>query len=82
MDKTNLVIEIVAGVPAELLKWVTENLYELLRQSFERYLNGDEIPNEWKTGHFSAIYKKGRRTNMKTTEELQYWISLADYMGK
>jgi hypothetical protein len=47
-----------AGVPEELLKWATEKLYELLRQSFERCLNGDEIPNEWKTGHFSANYKK------------------------
>ena len=41
----------VGGVPAELLKSETEKLYELLRGMFERCLNGDEIPNDWKIGH-------------------------------
>jgi hypothetical protein len=49
----------VGGIPAELLKSGTERLYELLRQIFERSLNGDGIPNDWKTGYISAIYKKG-----------------------
>jgi hypothetical protein len=87
-DKINLDIEIVkmtiktlksntscavGGLPAELLKSGTEKLYELLRQISERCLNGDEIPNEWKIGHISAIYKKKERgTNLRTTEELQY----------
>jgi len=62
----------VGGVPAELLKLGTESLHELLRQIFERCLNCDEIPNDWKIGHISAIYKKERRVNMETTEELQY----------
>ena len=59
MDKINLGIEIdkmtikslksnascgVGGVHAELLKSGTENLYEVLRQIFERCLNGDKIP--------------------------------------
>jgi hypothetical protein len=62
MDKINLDIEIVkmsvkslksnkscgvGGEPAELLKSGTEKLYELLRQIFERCLNGEEIPNDW-----------------------------------
>ena len=51
----------VGGVPAELLKSGTERLYELLRQIFERCLNGDEIPNDWKIGHISAIHKKGKK---------------------
>jgi len=73
MDKITLDIEIVkmtvkslkrktscgvGGVPAELLKSGTEKLYELLRQIFERCLNGDKIPNDWKIGHISAIYRK------------------------
>jgi len=48
----------VGGVPAELLKSGTERLHELLRQIFERCLNGDEIPNDWKIEHISAVYKK------------------------
>ena len=48
----------VGGVPTELLKSGTEKLHALLRQVFECCLNGDEIPNDWKIGHISAIYKK------------------------
>ena len=51
----------VGGAPAELLKSGTEKLYELLRQIFERCLNGDEIPSDWKTEHISAIYKKEKK---------------------
>ena len=73
MDKINLDIEIVkmtvkplksntscevGGVPAEILKSGTENLYEPLKQIFERCLNVDEIPNDWKIGHNSVIHKK------------------------
>jgi hypothetical protein len=36
-------------------------VYELLRQIFEPRLNGDEIPNDWKIGHISAIHKKGKK---------------------
>jgi hypothetical protein len=74
-DKINLGIEMVkmtikslksntscgiGGVPAKLLKSGTEKLHELLRQIFERFLNGEEIPNVWKIGHISAIHKKGK----------------------
>ena len=76
MDKINLDIEIVkmtikslkgstscgdGGVPAELLKSGTEKLYEFLRQIFERCLNGEEIPSDWKIGYISAIYKEGKK---------------------
>jgi hypothetical protein len=47
----------VGGVPAELVKSGTEKLYDFLRQIFERCLNVDEIPSDWKIGHISAIYK-------------------------
>ena len=59
-------------LPAQLQKPGTVKLCELLRQIFERCLNGDEIPSVWKIGHISAIYKKERMMNMKTTEESQY----------
>ena len=39
----------------------TERLHELLRQIFEHCLNCDEIPNDWKIGRISAIYKKGKK---------------------
>jgi hypothetical protein len=76
MDKINLDIEAIkttmkflksntscgfGWVPAELLKSLTERLYELLRQFFERCLNGDEELNDWKIGHISVIHKKGKK---------------------
>jgi len=76
MDKFNLDIEIVkmtikslksstscgvGGGPAELLKSGAERLYELLRQIFERCLNGDKIPNVLKIGHISVIHKKRKK---------------------
>jgi hypothetical protein len=85
MDKINLDIEIVkmtikslksntsygvGGVLAELLKSGTEKSYELLRQIFERCLNGDEIPNDWKIGHISAIYKKGKKDEYDNYREI------------
>jgi len=51
----------VGGVPAELLKAGTEKLYELLRQIFERCINGEGVPQDWKMGYISAIYKKGKK---------------------
>jgi hypothetical protein len=76
MDKINLDLEIVkmtikslksntscgvGGVHAELLKSGTVKLYELLRQIFEHCLHGEEIPNDWKIGHISAIHEKGKK---------------------
>ena len=75
MDKIKLDINVVkmtikslksntcgdGGVPAELLKSGTEKLYELLRQIFERCINGEGIPHDWKTGHISAICNKGKK---------------------
>jgi len=45
----------------ELLKSGTERLYELLRQIFERCLNGDEFPNDWKIGHISVFHRKEKK---------------------
>ena len=42
------------------IKSTTEKLYELLRQTFERCWNGEEIP-DWKIWHISAICKKGKK---------------------
>ena len=76
MDKINLDIEVVkmtveslksntscgvVGVLAKYLKSGTETLYELLRQIFERCLNGYGIPNEWNIGHISVFHKKGKK---------------------
>jgi len=75
MDKIKLDIKVVkmtikslksntssgVGVPAELLKSGTEILYELLRQIFERCINGEGIPHDWRMGYILVIHKKGKK---------------------
>ena len=72
----------VGGAPAELLKSGTEKLYELLRQIFERCLNGNEIPNDWKIGHISAIYRKGKKDEYENCRGITILNILVDYMEK
>ena len=77
-DKFNLELEIVkmtvkslksntsygiGVVTAELIKSGTEKIYELLKQIFERCLNGDKFPNGLKIGYISVIHKKGKDEN-------------------
>ena len=70
------------GVPAELPKSETGKLYELLRQIFERCLNGNEIPNDWKIGHISAIYRKGKKDEYENCRGITILNILVDYMEK
>jgi hypothetical protein len=89
-DKINLDIEIVKmtieslkinicgfwGVPAELLKSGSKKLYELLREIFERCLNGKEVANDWKIGRISAIHKKrkqGRIWKVQRNYSIEYF---------
>ena len=53
------------GAQTELIKYGTRKLFNLLRSLFERCLNGDEVPETWKTGLISVIDKKGRKDECK-----------------
>ena len=72
----------VGGVPAELLKSGTEKLCKLLRQIFERCLSGEEIPKDWKIGHISVIYKKGKKDEYENYRGITVLNILVDYMEK
>lgn len=37
----------------------------MLRNLFERCLNGEDVPNESKVGYISVIHKKGRKDDCK-----------------
>jgi len=97
MDKFNLDIEIikmtikslksntscgVGGVPGDFLKSGTERIYELIRQIFERCLNGDKIPNDLKIGHISGIHKKGIKDEYEKYRGITVLNILVDYMEK
>lgn len=49
------------GIPAELIKNGTDKLLRLITQLFQKCLNGEEIPEEWRVGYLISIYKKGDR---------------------
>ena len=49
------------GIQVELIKCGTRKLFELLRNLFERCLNGEEVPQQWKIGLISVIHKKGKK---------------------
>ncbi|XP_047107262.1 uncharacterized protein LOC124776352 [Schistocerca piceifrons] len=55
----------IGGIPVELLKLGTKKLMELLRNLFERCLNGEDVPNDLKVGYISVIHKKGAKDECK-----------------
>ena len=72
----------VRGVPAEQLKSGTEKLYELVRRNFERCLNGNEIHNDWKIGHISAIRKKGKKAEYENYRGITVLNNFSRLYGK
>ena len=69
-------------MPAELLKSGTKKLCELLREIFERCLNGKEFPNDWKIGRISAIHKKGNKDEYENYRGIKVLNILVVYMEK
>lgn len=58
------------GIPAELLKCGPKILKEILACIFTTYINGEPIPDSWKTSWITPIHKKGRKdicTNYRCT---------------
>lgn len=49
------------GIPIELLKNGTNDLWCILSYVFSCFLRGDDLPKEWKTAYISNLYKKGDR---------------------
>ena len=49
------------GIPSELLKYGSSKLEYMLSILMTRYINGDPIPESWKTGWITPIHKKGRK---------------------
>lgn len=47
------------GIAPEFIKYGTEMLYRMLQQMFEKVLNGNDVPGEWKEANLTSIFKKG-----------------------
>lgn len=53
------------GINPELVRYGPPKLTEMLQTLFERCLNGEEVPREWRTSYISLIFKKGSRSDPK-----------------
>lgn len=53
----------------ELWKKVTDNLYRILSNLFQKFLNRHEVPIESKTSHLSTEYRKTTRVNATNFEK-------------
>lgn len=49
------------GINAELLKKGSQKLYKTLAYIFIKYINGENIPEEWKIAYITSIHKKGNK---------------------
>lgn len=49
------------GIPAELIKNGTCKLIRLITKLFEMCINEGIIPEEWKLGYLTSMFKKGDR---------------------
>ncbi|KAL3275471.1 hypothetical protein HHI36_020231 [Cryptolaemus montrouzieri] len=70
------------NVPAELVKYGTDELYEHLRKLFQSCINGAEIPKEFKTSVISPIYKKGSRSTCDNYRGIAFTSSISKIYGK
>lgn len=49
------------GIPTELLKYGSDKLIRMLTKLYERCINGEDVPQEWRTCYISPIHKKGSK---------------------
>ena len=70
------------NVPVELIKAAPNTLLELLAGVFNKCLDGDQVPSEWKTAYISPIYKKGNRQQCQNYRVISLISTLARLYGK
>ncbi|XP_072380504.1 uncharacterized protein [Diabrotica undecimpunctata] len=49
------------NIPPELLKYGTSKLYKQLASLYQKCINGESIPKEWRTSFITTIHKKGSK---------------------
>jgi len=64
----------------ELWKFGGNELKIYLLELFNKIIDKNQMPQEWETGMVINIYKKGKKVNVKITEELLYCLQLTHYL--
>jgi hypothetical protein len=52
----------------ELIKQGTDILWGMLRKLYERCINGEYTPEEWRMHYITPIHKKGSQRDPKITQ--------------
>jgi hypothetical protein len=68
-------------IPTELIKHGTEKLFEMLRDMFEKCINGGNTPDDWKIAYVTPIYKKGKRNNCNNYRGISVTVHSVKLMG-
>lgn len=70
------------SVNIELLKHGPSSLFEILTQLYNRCLKGEELPQDFKKGYISNIYKKGDRKQCTNYRGITVLSSIGRVYGK
>ena len=64
----------------ELWKYGGNELKKHILGLFNKIIEKNQMPQEWETGMVINIHKKGKKVNVKITEELLYCPQLTNYL--
>ena len=69
-------------VNVELLKNAPTRLFDLLAQLFNKYLNGEQLPEDFRRGYVTNIFKKGDRRTCSNYRGITVLSSIGRLYGK
>jgi len=70
------------GLQIELIENAPSGVYEILARIFNKCLQGEEIPQEWKKAHITSIYKKGDRRKCENYRGISITSSTGRLYGR
>ena len=70
------------GLQIELIKNAPSGVYEILARIFNKCLQGEEIPQEWKKAHITSIYKKGDKRKCENYRGISITSSTGTLYGR
>jgi len=70
------------GLQIELVKTAPIAVHEVLARLFNKCLQGEDIPQDWKKAHITSIYKKGDRRKCENYRGISITSSIGRLYGR
>ena len=70
------------GVYVEMLKHGTDKLITMLTWVINRYLNGEEVPQQWKVAYISSTHRKGSKEDCSNYRGISVTSRMSRIYGK